>query len=56
MKKKFESENSEFHKYVESKPQCFILRNADGSADVLTGPDVDKFLNENPANQIEDQQ
>lgn len=56
MVKNFKSENQSFQKYVESNPQCFILRNADGSADVLTGSDIDKFLNENPANQIEAQQ
>jgi argonaute-like protein implicated in RNA metabolism and viral defense len=56
MKKKFESENLAFQKYVSANPQCFMLRNADGSVDVLTGSDIDKFLNENPANQIEAQQ
>jgi len=56
MVKSFKSENAAFHKYVEANSQCFILRNADGSADVLTGSDVDKFLEANPENQIETQQ
>ncbi len=56
MIKKFDTENAAFQKYITKNSDCFILRNADGSADVLTGSDIDNFLEANPANQIETQQ
>jgi hypothetical protein len=56
MIRKFNTEDEKFQQYISENPQCFILRNADGSADVLTGSDIDNFLASNPTNQIETQQ